>query len=186
MTTTAPGSSVPSEPPTEGARNHLGRSGGFPGKGAILAFDFGLRRIGIAVGDWETRLAHPLEVVDAEDNDTRFGRIAALLSEWRPTDLVVGLPLSMDGEEHDLTRRARRFAKQLHGRFGLPVALVDERLTSFDADLRLRQAGVKGRDRKGLDDTLAAQRILQDLLDQPSNTPRNHSNQEPADESALS
>lgn len=182
MSTATPGSSAPSEPPPEGARQQLGRPGAFPGKGAILAFDFGLRRIGIAVGDWETRLAHPLEVIDAEDNDTRFGRIAALIAEWRPTDLVVGLPLSMDGEEHDLTRRARRFSKQLHGRFGLPVALVDERLTSFDADLRLREAGVKGRERKGLDDTLAAQRILQDLLDQPS-TP---TNQEPADESALS
>ena len=178
MTTTAPGSPVPSEPPPEGARNHLGRPGAFPEKGAILAFDFGTRRIGVAVGDWETRLAHPLEVIDAEDNDTRFGRIATLIAEWRPNHLVVGLPLSMDGEEHDLTRRARRFSKQLHGRFSLPVTLVDERLTSFDADLRLREAGVKGRDRKGLDDTLAAQLILQDLLDQP--------NREPADESTLS
>ncbi|MEW5771383.1 MAG: Holliday junction resolvase RuvX [Pseudomonadota bacterium] len=136
-------------------------------RGALLAFDFGLRRIGVAVGDWETRMAHPLEVIAAEDNDTRFGRIAALLAEWRAVDLVVGLPLSMDGEEHELTRRARRFANQLHGRFKLPVTLVDERLTSFDADLRLREAGVKGRDRKGLDDTLAAQQILQDLLDRP-------------------
>jgi putative Holliday junction resolvase len=80
--------------------------------------------------------------------------------------LVVGLPLSMDGEEHDLTRRARRFANQLNGRFRLPVAMVDERLTSFDADLRLREAGVKGRQRKGLDDALAAQQILQDYLEQ--------------------
>jgi putative Holliday junction resolvase len=142
-------------------------------KGALLAFDFGLKRIGIAVGDWETRLAHPLETIDAEDNDTRFGRIAALIAEWRPTDLVVGLPLSLEGEEHELTRRARRFANQLHGRYGLPVTLVDERLTSFDADLRLREAGVKGRERKGLDDTLAAQQILQDLLDQPNDPSKN-------------
>lgn len=135
-------------------------------KGAVLAFDFGLKRIGIAVGDWETRLAHPLDLISAEDNDTRFSRIGQLIAEWRPVSLVVGLPLSMEGAEHDLTRRARRFANQLHGRFGLPVALVDERLTSFDADLRLREAGVKGRDRKGLDDRLAAQQILQDFLDQ--------------------
>lgn len=134
-------------------------------RGALLAFDFGLRRIGVAVGDWESRLAHPLEVIDAEDNATRFGRIAALIEEWRVVDLVVGLPLSMDGAEHDLTRRAQRFANQLHGRFGLPVVLVDERLTSFEADLRLREAGVKARARKGLDDTLAAQQILQDHLD---------------------
>ena len=137
-------------------------------KGALLAFDFGLRRIGIATGDWETRMAHPLEVIDAEDNATRFGRIAALIAEWQPVELVVGLPLSMDGQEHELSRRAQRFANQLNGRFGLPVTLVDERLTSFDADLRLREAGVKGRARKGLDDSLAAQQILQDRLDRIS------------------
>lgn len=171
MISTAPGSSVTSEPPPEGARKRLGRPGAFPETGSMLAFDFGTRRIGVAVGDWETRLAHPLEVIDAEDNDTRFGRIAALIAEWQPTGLVVGLPLSMDGEEHELTRRARRFANQLHGRFGLAVTLVDERLTSFDADLRLRETGVKGRSRKGLDDTLAAQQILQDLLDRVSNEP---------------
>jgi len=147
-------------------------------KGSLLAFDFGLRRIGVAVGDWETRLAHPLEVIDAEDNDTRFGRIAELLGEWRPHQLVVGLPLSLEGEEHELSRRARRFANQLHGRFSLPVTLVDERLTSFDANLRLREAGVMGRARKGLDDTLAAQQILQDLLDQPDDQHRDQDDNE--------
>jgi putative Holliday junction resolvase len=134
--------------------------------GGVLAFDFGLRRIGVAVGDWETRLAHPLETIGGEANDARFGRIAALIGEWKPGELVVGLPMNMDGTEHDLSRRARRFANQLHGRFKLPVALVDERLTSFDADLRLREAGVKGRDRKGLDDAVAAQQILQDHFEQ--------------------
>ena len=134
--------------------------------GGVLAFDFGLRRIGVAVGDWETRLAHPLETISGEANDQRFGRISALIDEWKPRELVVGLPFHMDGTEHDLTRRARRFANQLNGRFGLPVAPVDERLTSYDADLRLREAGVKGRDRKGLDDAVAAQQILQDYFEQ--------------------
>ena len=134
-------------------------------RGSVLAFDFGLKRIGVAVGDWENRLAHPLETISGEGNEARFGRIAALIDEWRPTQLVCGLPFSMDGTEHDLTRRARRFANQLNGRFGLPVALVDERLTSFDADLRLREAGVKGSARKGLDDAVAAQQILQDYFD---------------------
>lgn len=135
-------------------------------RGSVLAFDFGLRRIGVAVGDWETRLAHPLETLTGEANDVRFGRIAELIREWRPVQLVAGLPMNMDGTEHDLSRRARRFANQLHGRFGLPVALVDERLTSFDADLRLREAGVKGSARKGLDDAVAAQQILQDFFEQ--------------------
>lgn len=134
-------------------------------RGTVLAFDFGTKRIGVAVGDWEMRGAHPLETIAAEDNQARFARIAALIEEWRPRELVTGLPLSMDGGEHDLTRRARRFAHQLHGRFRLPVVLVDERLTSFDADLRLREAGVKGRARKGLNDALAAQQILQDHFD---------------------
>lgn len=134
-------------------------------RGSVLAFDFGLKRIGVAVGDWETRSAHPLETIAAEDNEARFGRIAALIAEWRPVELVSGLPLHMDGGEHDLTRRARRFANQLNGRFALPVTLVDERLTSYDADLRLREAGVKPRARKGLDDALAAQQILQDHFD---------------------
>lgn len=137
-----------------------------PARGALLAFDFGLRRIGVAVGDWETRLAHPLEYIDGEANAVRFARIAQLIAEWRPVQLVVGLPLSLDGEEHELTRRARRFAHQLEGRHALPVALVDERLTSFAADLRLREAGVKGSQRKGLDDSVAAQQILQDYFDQ--------------------
>lgn len=139
-------------------------------RGSVLAFDFGLKRIGVAVGDWENSLAHPLETIAAEGNDARFGRIAALIDEWRPTQLVCGLPFSMDGTEHDLTRRARRFANQLHGRFSLPVTLVDERLTSFDADLRLREAGVKGSARKGLDDAVAAQQILQDFFDHAHTT----------------
>lgn len=139
-------------------------------RGSVLAFDFGLKRIGVAVGDWENRLAHPLETISGDGNELRFGRIGALIQEWRPIQLVCGLPFSMDGTEHDLSRRARRFANQLHGRFGLDVALVDERLTSFDADLRLREAGVKGSARKGLDDAVAAQQILQDFFDHADST----------------
>jgi putative holliday junction resolvase len=139
-------------------------------RGSVLAFDFGLKRIGVAVGDWENRLAHPLETLSAEGSDARFGRIAALIQEWRPVQLVCGLPLSMDGTEHDISRRARRFANQLNGRFNLSVTLVDERLTSFDADLRLREAGVKGSARKGLDDAVAAQQILQDFFDHAETT----------------
>jgi putative Holliday junction resolvase len=135
-------------------------------QGTVLAFDFGIKRIGVAVGEWETRLAHPLETISGEANEVRFGRIGELIAEWKPGELVAGLPLYMDGTEHDLTRRARRFANQLHGRFNLPVVLVDERLTSFDADLALREAGVKGRDRKGLDDAVAARQILQDYFEQ--------------------
>lgn len=134
-------------------------------RGTILACDFGTSKIGVAVGDWETRLAHPLEVIRGEANALRFARLAMLIAEWNPSQLVVGLPLSLDGEEHDLTRRARRFANQLHGRFRLPVQLIDERLTSVEADARLRDAGLKASARKNVEDSVAAQQILQDFFD---------------------
>jgi putative Holliday junction resolvase len=133
--------------------------------GTLLAFDFGLKRIGVAVGDDETRIAHPLETIAAEANAERFARIQALLAEWRPRELVVGLPMSLTGEEHDLSKRCRRFAHQLHGRFGLAVHLVDERLTSVAAETRLREAGLDGRARKAVLDSVAAQEILQSYLD---------------------
>lgn len=134
-------------------------------KGAVLAFDFGLKRIGVAIGDLETRLAHPLETIAEEANAPRFERIAGLIGEWRPAALVVGLPLTLEGEEHEMTQRCRRFANQLHGRYGLPVSLVDERLTSVSAESRLSEAGVYGKQRKAVLDSLAAQEILQDYLD---------------------
>ena len=140
-------------------------------KGTLLAFDFGTRRIGVAVGDRETRLAHPLATIAEEANAPRFARIGALISEWCPAALVVGLPLSPDGAEHDMTQRCRRFANQLHGRFGLPVALVDERYSSVAAEARLGEAGVYGRARKAALDSVAAQEILQDYLDHHASTP---------------
>lgn len=128
----------------------------------MLAFDFGEKRIGVAVGEWETRTAHPIETIAAEANAPRFARIGELIGEWRPVELVVGLALGLDGEEHELTRRCRRFANQLNGRFGLPVRLVDERLTSVEAERRLRETGRAVRDNKAAVDSLAAQEILQD------------------------
>lgn len=133
-------------------------------KGAVLAFDFGEKRIGVAVGEWETRTAHPLETIAGEANAPRFARIGELIGEWRPVELVVGLPMSLEGEEHELSRRCRRFANQLNGRFGLPVRLVDERLTSVEAESRLREAGLSVRNNKAAVDSLAAQEILQDYF----------------------
>jgi putative holliday junction resolvase len=138
----------------------------------LLAFDFGTRFVGIAVGDTETRSAHPLEMIDAEDNATRFARIRALVDEWRPARFVVGLPLSPDGAENDMTRRARRFAKQLEGRFRLTVEMVDERLSSASAEELLASMGRGGRNRKNDSHALAAQIILQDLLNKGSGLPK--------------
>lgn len=100
----------------------------------VLGFDWGSRRIGAAVGNTITRTATPLPTVRADRNDRKFEAIAALIRQWQPQQLVVGLPLHPDGAEHENTARARRFARQLEGRFGLPVALVDERYTSVVAE----------------------------------------------------
>jgi putative Holliday junction resolvase len=134
----------------------------------VLGFDFGEKRIGIAVGDLSIRIAHPLATVAAEDNARRFGEIQKLIAEWRPTRLVVGLPMHPDGTEHELTRLSRRFAHRLGGRFRLPVSLVDERFTSTAAESRLRESGARADSvRKNLD-TAAACEILQSWFDSPA------------------
>jgi putative Holliday junction resolvase len=132
-----------------------------PQSGTVLAFDFGTRRIGVAVGDFETGLAHPLTTIAAADNRARFAEIERLIAEWRPALLVVGLPARTDGAEHPIGHLARRFAQRLHGRFGLPAALVDEHLTSHDAEQSLRSAGARGARLKAGLDAVAAQRILE-------------------------
>lgn len=124
-----------------------------PDKGTVLAFDFGLKRIGVAVGEPELRSAHPLPAVSA------FPQIEKLVAEWKPAQLVVGLPMREAGE-HPLAKRVERFARQLEGRFRLPVARVDERFTSVEAESRLR--GVK----KKAIDSVAAQLILEQYFDQ--------------------
>ena len=101
-----------------------------PARGSVLGFDFGLARIGVASGELETGLASALTTLHAEANDERFAAIARLIGEWQPVALVVGIPTHLDGREHELTARCRRFANQLHGRHALPVFSVDERLSS--------------------------------------------------------
>jgi putative pre-16S rRNA nuclease len=120
----------------------------------VLAFDFGLKRIGVAVGEPELRTAHPLPAVGG------FAQIEKLVAEWQPTRLVVGLPVSVKGDPHAMTREAERFARRLEGRFKLPVARVDERFTSVEAESRLR--GIK---RKAID-SVAAQLILEQYFDE--------------------
>lgn len=135
--------------------------------GTLLAFDFGLKRIGIAVGNTVSASARPLGTITDERNDARFAAIAALLSEWQPVALVVGLPCNDDGSPHELTARCRRFANRLKGRFNLPTILVDERYTSCTASSTLNGLGVHGRKQKPLLDQYAAQQILQAYLDEP-------------------
>jgi len=122
----------------------------------VLAFDFGLKRIGVAVGEPELGTAHPLPV--ARD----FSQVEKLVREWKPTHLVVGLPTSVQGEPHAMTKQAEDFARRLEKRFKLPVARVDERYTSVEAESRLK--GVK----KKAVDSVAAQLILEQYFGEVS------------------
>jgi putative Holliday junction resolvase len=103
-----------------------------PSESTFLAFDFGTRRVGVAAGNRLTRTATALLTLSAE-GEARFGAIAALVGEWRPDAIVVGVPRHPDGAAHDNTRRAQRFARQLQGRFRLPVHEVDERYSTTQA-----------------------------------------------------
>lgn len=141
-------------------------------QGYVLAFDFGEKRIGVAIGEHLLGIAHPLTTIATEANDERFRRIGTLIAEWQPQRLVVGLPAHLDGEEHALTHLCRKFARRLHGRFGLPVTLIDERLTSAEASQSLKQAGVSGRKQKPMLDQVAAQHILQSYFDHLPHDPQ--------------
>lgn len=130
-----------------------------------MAFDFGTRRIGVAVGEMMLGVARPLTTISAEANEARFTAIGKLIQEWQPGKLLVGLPLSLDGEATEMTERCRRFARQLEGRYRLPVMLADERLTSTSADERLRERGHDWRKRKAAVDAEAAAILLQSHFD---------------------
>lgn len=135
--------------------------------GTVLAFDFGTQRIGIAIGESLLGQARPLTVITAAANDARFSAIGKLIAAWQPALLVVGLPLSMDGAEHEMSARCRRFAHQLEGRFRLPVELVDERLSSAEAEANLAAGGMAWRTRKEHLDAAAAAILLQNFFDTP-------------------
>lgn len=129
--------------------------------GTVLAFDFGEKRIGVATGETLLGSAHPLTVIHAESNDDRFAVIGKLIAEWQPEHLVVGLPTHADGTPHEMTRLATKFGERLVRSFNLPVSYADERLTSLDAEARLRETGRNSKSAKPLLDAVAAQLILQ-------------------------
>jgi putative holliday junction resolvase len=136
--------------------------------GTILAFDFGEKRIGVAVGETTLKLAHPLTTISAEENAVKFAQIATLIQEWRAQLLVVGLPMYMNGDEHLLTHLAKKFAQRLEGRFNLPVVMVDERLSSAEAAQTLKESGITGIAQKAMLDQMAAKTILQSYFDNMS------------------
>jgi putative holliday junction resolvase len=133
----------------------------------VLGFDVGSRRIGVAVGQDITGSASPVEVVGFHEQGPDWSRIDALVREWRPDRLLVGLPLTLDGGEQPITAIARDFAEDAGSRYRLPVDLVDERFTSKEADRRfaeLRKSGLARRSDAARLDALAAQIIVEQWL----------------------
>ena len=127
-----------------------------PGNRRLLAFDFGTRRIGVASGQEMLGTGQPLAMLPARDGIPDWQQIEALLAEWQPDIILVGLPLNMDDTENEMCARARKFGKRLHGRYHVTVEMVDERLTSYEAKGEV-MAGGGSRDfgRHGVDDRAA-------------------------------
>ena len=134
--------------------------------GTLIGFDFGERRIGVAVGETSTGIANPIGAIEESANDARFRSIGKLVEEWRPAAFVVGRPRHSDDSEHAVAKLAEKFARRLAARYHLPVAFVDETLTSAVAEAELR--GLRTRAARKADvDALAAAIILQSFLDSP-------------------
>ncbi len=134
-----------------------------------MAFDFGLKRIGVAVGQSLLASAQALPTLSAEDGKPRWGEIERLLQQWQPDLLVVGHPINMDGSDNEITKLARKFARRLRGRFGIPCYIWDERLSSFAARERIRESEDKLR--TGID-SVAAQIILESWLQEHPQAPK--------------
>lgn len=134
------------------------------GNRLALGFDFGTKRIGVAVGQEMLGTARPIATLTYLENAHRFAAIQKLIEEWHPDLLVVGLPMNVDGSEHEMSARCRRFANQLYGRFRLPVALVDERFSSVVAEETLAGRGMNWQERKAVVDAEAARLILESFF----------------------
>ena len=132
----------------------------------FLGFDFGMKNIGVAVGQELTNTASPLTVIKAREGIPNWDQIQSLINEWQPQRLIVGLPLNMDGTEQEMSVAARRFGNRLNGRFHLPVEWQDERLSTFEA---LTQLGIRSKmqsNNRDDVDRISAQLILQSWLNQ--------------------
>jgi putative holliday junction resolvase len=126
-----------------------------------LAFDYGLKNIGVAYGQSLTGQATELTPINAKDGIPRWEEIAALLDEWKPTIIVIGLPLNMDDSESELCVRARKFGRRIHGRFAMKIVFMDERLSTFDAKQEAKTRGHKGNYKQNPIDSIAARLILE-------------------------
>jgi len=136
------------------------------GKRTLLGFDFGTKRIGIAIAQEVTGTANPLTTITAVKHKPDWDSISKIIKEWQPDLLVIGLPLHMDGSEQPMTQAARRFSNQLNGRYQIPIALMDERLSSNEAESIINEpSGSSSRfPDKGQIDMISAQLILQSWM----------------------
>ena len=137
---------------------------------SLLAFDFGLKQIGVAYGQTLTKNANALSILKAQNGKPQWLEIDALITQWKPNLVLVGLPLNMDDTESELSARARKFARRLEGRFNVPVEMVDERLTSQEAKSIIRGNSKRSSSTEDLTkiDHIAAALILQSWLDDSS------------------
>ncbi len=130
----------------------------------LLGFDYGTKQIGVAVGQIITGQARELCILKAQNGVPDWQKVEALLREWQPDAIVVGLPLNMDGSPSDMSERAEKFARRLHGRFNVPVHMQDERLTTYEAKGQRLSQGQHGSYRDNPVDALAAALLLESWL----------------------
>ncbi len=131
----------------------------------VLAFDFGLRQIGVAVGNCLLNTTQPLAIISAREGIPDWSAVERVVAEWQPDLLLVGDPLNMDGSTSELSTRARKFARRLHGRLGIPFEMADERLSSFEAKQLSRERGHRGDFKRQPVDSEAAELVLRAWLE---------------------
>ncbi len=135
-------------------------------EGNIIGFDFGQKRIGVAIGNNISKSAQALITIESTSSNQKFEVIQKIMDEWQPVSIVVGVPFNVDGSEHKVTNLCKKFAKQLEQKYALPIYLIDERYTSIEASYEIQDKKIDLKKKKLLIDQIAAKIILQSYLDQ--------------------
>ena len=147
-------------------------------EGNILSFDFGEKRIGVAIGNSITKSSHPLETINTPKNKERYKLIELLLKTWEPVKLVIGYPLNDDGTLSKMSLLAKKFGMKLENKYNIPISMIDERFTSSEADLELKKFEKNFKKRKIVIDQVAAMIILDSFFQNNSNENSNKNFQE--------
>ena len=135
-------------------------------EGNIIGFDFGQKRIGVAIGNNISKSAQALITIESASSNQKFEAIQKIMDEWQPVSIVVGVPFNVDGSEHKVTNLCKKFAKQLEQKYALPIHLIDERYTSIEASYEIQDKKIDLKKKNLLIDQIAAKIILQSYLDQ--------------------